>query len=378
MNHLKSFEMMMFLCAVRVIFNDTNWDEYHNGSVPILCMCFMPNCGYCRRALPGFDAFADSFKEREDFVVGMLNCSQYRHFCVFRLSVRSYPTFTVNTEKYGLVKPQIRANKQMYNEVIERTLALEAGTLLKPLDGNPQFPVAVFRLNPNDKANIDIAESAAYRSSYIQKLHFAIEYDELILDPEVILRLSNDFSVKMDLEFTEPNITQFCQQNGYLLLGNDWNFMLLTNMNKLFMCIVPDSRTDFRLFETLAKEVHKDAIMGTTGDNFNVNDAIMAFELDKKEFPYAVIVNGSSKSYAKLGKIDVEKARSFLTRALNHDDSLEFHPIRKLPDVSIFMEVLAVVAKILIALAVIAMIIGIGVGINYYYRKTVGATTKLE
>ena len=51
--------------------------------------------------------------------------------------------------------------------------------------------------------------------------------------------------------------------------------------------------------------------MGTSEDNFNVKDAIRAFELDKKECADDVIVIASSERYAKLVGLVLRKVAPF-------------------------------------------------------------------
>ena len=358
---------MFFLLALRVSFTNETWDQYmgNESTVPAISMCFAQFCGHCRRALPGFQEFADSLADSPSVVVGTLNCTEYNAFCVQNLSIHAFPTFLVKT-RLGVDTARIRARPEIYNQLLERVLQVQNNKLIVPWTGHPEkFPTILFRLNPNDDENLTVAERDAFRASIRLNTTFAVEFDESLQSPSAVAYVADDVSVTMEREFTQWWISSFADEHSHALFG-DWSLQSIQTVSRHFVCIVTANDADADSFLPLAKEYYSKAQFGRTNPGFTQKDAFTTFGLSKRDLPAAVIVNVRHHAFSKLTHATVESTRELLDRVIDEDDSVPFEQFKEPWSLDLPREALYLVAIILIGVCAVSAITVFA--ILWYYR----------
>lgn len=348
---------MFFLFALRAQLNESNWDTYMSpdSDLPVFIMAHVNWCSHCHRALPSWNKFQKSMSSNNDIVVATLNCSEQERICKDRLNVNGFPAFiTKDRERTEIVR--IRASPAVYNKVVNRLQKVKEGTLIENITTKPcKYPTIVFKISPNDKEAINVAQEVAARSNYNSDVHFAFQFDDRAVERQIYAQIDHDFFVEMNLEWNIANINSFTNENSHSLFGGNWTFASIRSLNRMFVLALPKTRNEAKMFRETAKKTQNKFVWGTTSNNFRESRALRYFRLSKQDLPALVVIDMRETQFAKLPKAtSQDDIDAFFEKfdAVNFDEEIKFQSLEIQSDSDLMFDFVNTVAKWLVVVGI--------------------------
>ena len=371
---------MFWLLFLRADLTAASWQNLieSNSTIPAVLFCFADWCPHCRRAHPDWVKFAKANEDRQDILIGTVNCSQEDDLCRNILRIGYFPTFlTFFQNKTKVVR--LNSVPETYPRVIDRLLMQQNGTFVPTVDRPPtQFPTIAFDVNTTDEEGKQLAYDVAVDSTYFHVIHFQYNTTN---DSGRRARayIDSDCVVEFDRTWSRSNLTEFVSEYGHKLLGEDWLMWTVRSLRRKFVMVISDDQTQLKEIRALAKEFRNDLAFGIMQGKLK-SSAMKFTKSRRSECPLVIVSDLRNGKFAKISKAtDMQKVKDLLSQVKNNSTDLVWDTMDLRSDIELIWEVAVTTGKIVVAVLLGGVALGlIGVFIWYIRRRVTAAVPKID
>jgi hypothetical protein len=184
------------------------------------------------------------------------------------------------------------------------------------------YPVIVFRLSPDDREGVAIAENAIASTEFLKTENVFFDFNQTAAYRQLIIFVAENTSVLMKSSFVEVNIRQFIADHSLPLLAS-WSLVSIKSISELFASVFVRNSEEIEKYRELAKETCSVFVWGSAVNWTELG--IERFNLTVEDLPGIVVLDLNRDRYFTLANAsDLTAARKWLKKFEGEMENLTY------------------------------------------------------